>query len=694
MSRRKTGKSGIRLYEAETKHKSERSPGGGPVLILVRGAVVCLLAVSWWRTFFDVFPAEISQAWLYAFLFPLSVLGVLWASLSVWKKGLAAVLFAIPAGVMLWRSQSLAAAAVNYLANAYLRIHNAGTEPLLLYSEPAVSVWIPGLLTALATVPLLLIWSCVLVRNRGKSMAVLLLLLPAALAAVESYFPSVPACWFLIFSAGIYFAVCGGNSGKAAISGAASAVVCILVLFLASNAIAKPVEEMKTAENGVYRKARTAVREGVVSKLADLTGNSEKQKEDKAESGENPEEKDQEGISEEAKQDVNIADQEEAQLQEEPSYLPELDSPGGFLDGGPRDLKSIASFSPGDGKGIIVKLEERPIGTYYYPERYGSVYDGHSWGMESLTDDVLPDYSQYPSELKRLVKLCRTQEIGSLEDAARFIQSEFKENTVYDYNPGSTPADQDFAEYFLFENQKGFCVHFATTAALMYRILGYQARYAEGYAIPSSAFEKQKDGTYAAEVTGEMGHAWCETYADGWQIREHTLPYTGDDIQAVPPASDSRENAPSEVKAGTRILVAVLTITAMLLILILMFLIQAAVRRKQRMTQCSRYRQGKGILALYQSLYETALFLGMEKTEDPLSTEAFESVKSYISEISAGEWQWIQDIVWQSVFDKSPPAKEEHERLYRMVKEAAGKIRSGLKGWEKIKYRQFNCLGW
>jgi hypothetical protein len=127
--------------------------------------------------------------------------------------------------------------------------------------------------------------------------------------------------------------------------------------------------------------------------------------------------------------------------------------------------------------------------------------------------------------LKQLRKLCNElQEADSFEEAERFVEETLKRQAVYDVNPGSTPSGEDFAEYFLFENHKGFCVHFATAATLMYRMLGIPARFAEGYAIPASAFSQQENGQYVAEVEGSMGHAWCEVWQEdtGWKVEDHT----------------------------------------------------------------------------------------------------------------------------------------------------------------------------
>lgn len=130
--------------------------------------------------------------------------------------------------------------------------------------------------------------------------------------------------------------------------------------------------------------------------------------------------------------------------------------------------------------------EEMPTDTIYVSEKYGKEYDGGSWSEGSATDPASV-YLQYPSSLKQLRKLCsELQEADSFEEAERFVEETLKRQAVYDVNPGATPSGEDFAEYFLFENHRGFCVHFATAATLMYRMRGIPARFAEGYAIPAS----------------------------------------------------------------------------------------------------------------------------------------------------------------------------------------------------------------
>lgn len=171
---------------------------------------------------------------------------------------------------------------------------------------------------------------------------------------------------------------------------------------------------------------------------------------------------------------------------------------------------------------LTVSVQEKPAGTVYVPVRTGTAYTGESWERGSdpkavLSEDMsgfLEDCLMLPGGLDRLEELCKYWDTSSDEAVGRQIDETFEMMAVYDTAPGSVPEEEDFAEYFLFENHKGFCVHFATTAALLYRMCGYPSVYIEGYAVPASAFEQAEDGTWEAQVEGSMGHAWCQAGAD------------------------------------------------------------------------------------------------------------------------------------------------------------------------------------
>lgn len=691
MDRGKIGQSGIRLSEVKRSYKSEQSESGSLLLILMRTVTVWLLVSAWWNSFLAVFPANIDEIWLYGFMLLFTAGLVILAGLP-WKWKLPC-LIAYPAalGVLMWKKANLAAALINSLANAYLRIHEEGSDTLMLYDEPAIAGWQTALLAVFFTVPLLWLWVQTLIRNKGKVLAGALLLIPVLIAAVEGYFPPAGACWFLIFCMGMYFAGSGSQSGKSAVCSIVVSFFCMLVLFVLSLAIARPIESVKSVDGGAYRQVRNVLNQSVVQRMENLTGGSNKlQKEEK-----NKVQTDKSDGPEAETPEYEGETGNDAQESGNPFSVLYNGSPEKFLSGGAENLKVMEGFSPGTGDEITLQVDIRPDSTLYYPLAYGGVYNGYTWDIKTSGDVLYPDYSEYPRNLTRLIALCQEQKIGSIEDASRFIQQEFEENTVYDYRPGPTPDDKDFAEYFLFDNKKGFCVHFATTATLLYRIFGFQARYVQGFAVPASAFKEQEDGTYIAEVTGNMGHAWCETYDEGsWSVKEHTLPYLGDEQEVLPPAAASEENAQNCGKlTGERKALLITAVAAGILMAgFCIFLLQGVLRRNKRHAAGSVYRQGKGILSLYKNLLDIAVFLGMDVKEEA-AAETFDALKATLPQFTAEDWEWIQKVVWRTLFDKALPSEKEYKRLYEMTKKLAGEVGNNLMGWKKIVYRYVKCLG-
>ncbi len=99
---------------------------------------------------------------------------------------------------------------------------------------------------------------------------------------------------------------------------------------------------------------------------------------------------------------------------------------------------------------------------------------------------------------------------NTYKEIAYQVVSYLNERAEYSLLPGKTPKGTDFITYFLFSQQKGYCVHFATTATLLFRMAGVPARYVEGYSM---------DGLQAGVTTlieDDKAHAWCEIYVTGF----------------------------------------------------------------------------------------------------------------------------------------------------------------------------------
>ena len=92
------------------------------------------------------------------------------------------------------------------------------------------------------------------------------------------------------------------------------------------------------------------------------------------------------------------------------------------------------------------------------------------------------------------------------------IQSFVRSCADYDENA----AAEGDAAHWLVKNGRGYCVHFATTAAVLLRAAGIPARFVTGYVVSVQAGLRRT-------VTGQDAHAWVE-YWDGesWRILEAT----------------------------------------------------------------------------------------------------------------------------------------------------------------------------
>jgi|GEM_PF-92340 len=129
------------------------------------------------------------------------------------------------------------------------------------------------------------------------------------------------------------------------------------------------------------------------------------------------------------------------------------------------------------------------------------------------------------------------------EEIIRAVKDYFQDNIPYTIRPGATPWRSDFINYFLTDNQKGYCAHFASAATMIFRYFGIPARYCEGYAISLSQiytsgeivdvdYENYYDGyselgetaVVTVDATDADAHAWVEVYLEdtGWTRVEVT----------------------------------------------------------------------------------------------------------------------------------------------------------------------------
>lgn len=171
-----------------------------------------------------------------------------------------------------------------------------------------------------------------------------------------------------------------------------------------------------------------------------------------------------------------------------------------------------------------------------------------------LSDEEIEYWTQIPDENKDAIdkiinNIGLTGKMNVFEISNQIYEYYFN-NYPYTLRPGATPRRKDFVNYFLLNNKKGYCAHFASAATLLFRACNIPARYVEGYAINSDTnFELLENEEYSDyyygykkiseeyvlkyDVTDANAHAWVEIYLDG---------YGWIPVELTPPSSDSDNN--------------------------------------------------------------------------------------------------------------------------------------------------------
>ena len=158
--------------------------------------------------------------------------------------------------------------------------------------------------------------------------------------------------------------------------------------------------------------------------------------------------------------------------------------------------------------------------------------------------DILARYLQLPDTVpQRVFDLAEdlAQGYDNPYDIAKAIETYVRSYEYSDQIPGPKPG-QDAADYFLFEEKKGYCDYYATAMAVMLRHLGIPTRLAQGYA--TGEYDPISGGYRLLE---KDAHTWVEVYFPtyGWIQFEPTASEPVIERlseQVIPPAPGGRES--------------------------------------------------------------------------------------------------------------------------------------------------------
>lgn len=186
--------------------------------------------------------------------------------------------------------------------------------------------------------------------------------------------------------------------------------------------------------------------------------------------------------------------------------------------------------------------------------------------LRSASMGTLPgqQWLTLPGETGRRAKALLEGLPGGTETVEQTVQTvaDYVRNSARYDRGGSVmaPGETDFALWFLEQGERGYCVHFATAAAVLLRGAGIPARYVTGYRVQAQAGQ-------TVRVTSNHAHAWVEYYnyrTWTWNILEatpadeslppaETVPETTQATQPVPqtqsatvPRAEATQPVPTE----------------------------------------------------------------------------------------------------------------------------------------------------
>ena len=227
--------------------------------------------------------------------------------------------------------------------------------------------------------------------------------------------------------------------------------------------------------------------------------------------------------------------------------------------------KAFEEGKEGSAKGTMILRNVGALAQTYHPY-YTEMELGPLWQKKDqtfeyyplLNEDLLVQESRKPDEGYLVVPEENRHAVNDLVFEAGLSKKDDPETTVqklaayyqreipYTIRPGATPRRDDFVNFFLTSNRKGYCAHFASAAVLAFRSVGIPARYCEGYAVSydqvlsrgelvegeENSYDKYYSGYSAlgrtalvsVNATDANAHAWVEIYVDkkGWVIAEVT----------------------------------------------------------------------------------------------------------------------------------------------------------------------------
>ena len=170
----------------------------------------------------------------------------------------------------------------------------------------------------------------------------------------------------------------------------------------------------------------------------------------------------------------------------------------------------------------LANIESAKEYSYVCYDSYPNLYTSFEYGMIAPWTGLPTDCYEWAKDLVDGLMLA---EFGSSyfpanynDEVSDLIVNYVRNSAEYDLSPEKMdPTYSDFAQWFIEEADRGYCVHFASTTAVLLRAAGIPARYVTGYMVEAKANQE-------TTVYQKNAHAWVEywTVKGGWNILDPT----------------------------------------------------------------------------------------------------------------------------------------------------------------------------
>lgn len=210
-----------------------------------------------------------------------------------------------------------------------------------------------------------------------------------------------------------------------------------------------------------------------------------------------------------------------------PDYVWSSDKIEGMYHGEPCFRAVISRTHPINSEKYIDIIDERfdlinslPDGASL-TDMFGFVTSDSVFSNPDVKQDYIGDVD-FASLAKSLLSGYAPEEVGFKE--AFYALRDYFATKSYTTNPTKSPGYDKYDSSksplynFLFNTNEGYCVHFATAAALLLREMGYTTRYSVGYVFESANNE-------FVPIYDRNAHAWVEIFVEGmgWLPLEMTV---------------------------------------------------------------------------------------------------------------------------------------------------------------------------